>query len=382
MAKQGQRARHVVVLTSVHEPFDPRIFQRQARSLAAAGYRVTLVAGADSDGGGHGVHVWALPRPRSRLGRPLLWGRMLRVALRLHADCYHFHDPELLPLGLLLRLLTGRPVIYDAHEYYRDEIRTRPWLPAPLRRMAAETVHAVETLVAGRLSAVVAVNEHMAEGFRRRGARAVAVHNYPRLEVFGTIAPLPAQPAPVVGYTGLLTRQRGLETLWWAGRMLRALTADAEIQVTGRVDWSGLPPALPRDGGRWHTEAGVQFRGSVPAAAVPAVVAATTVGWIPFRATPNNEHTIPLKLLEYMAAGRPVVASRLGFMAAIVQEAHCGILVSADDAAAHARALMHLLTHPAEARAMGERGRAAVRARYSWEAEQERLLELYRELSQ
>jgi glycosyltransferase involved in cell wall biosynthesis len=371
----------IAILTSVHEPFDPRIFHKQARTLAAAGYRVTLLAPHAADEVVDGVRVWGVPVPRSRAGRPLVWLRLLSRALRLRADVYHFHDPELLPLGLLLARLTGRPVIYDAHEYYRDEIATRPWIPRPLRRLAAETVHAVETAVARRIAAVVAVNEHMAAGFRARGARAVAVHNFPPLAYFDADTEAERRDAPVGAYVGLLTRDRGLATVWEAGRRLRELAPGAEVRVIGRVDWSEVPASVPRDPARWQAETAVRFRGVIPAREVPAALAETLAGWIPFHRTPNNVHTIPLKLLEYMAAGVAVVASDFGFMAEIVREADCGLLVPEDDPEAHARALARLLTRPEEARAMGARGRQAVQERYSWEAESARLLALYADLT-
>lgn len=373
----------VAILTSVHDPFDPRIFHKQARALADAGYRVTLLAAHPRDEVVDGVRVWGVPAPRTRWGRPLVWARLLARALQLRADLYHFHDPELLPLGLLLAWLTRRPVVYDAHEYYRDEIATRPWIPAPLRRVAAETVHAVETFVARRIAAVVAVNEHMAAGFRERGARrAVAVHNYPPLAYFPPHPEKSEQAALVAAYVGLLTRDRGLATVWEAGHRLRGLVPEAEIRVIGRVDWSGLPKDLPHDPARWEDEAATRFLGVIPPREVPNALAGVAAGWIPFRRTPNNLRTIPLKLLEYMAAGLPVVASDFGFMAAIVRESNCGLLVPPDDSEAHARALAHLLTDPAEARAMGDNGRRAVHARYSWEAESARLLGLYADLTQ
>jgi glycosyltransferase involved in cell wall biosynthesis len=296
----------------------------------------------------------------------------------LRADLYHFHDPELLPLGLVLARLTGRPVVYDAHEYYRDEIATRPWIPRPLRRIAAETVHAVESLVARRIAAVVAVNEHMAAGFRARGARAVAVHNYPSLAAYPDAPPLPDEP--VAAYVGLLTRDRGLEVAWRAGGLLKRLVSSARVEITGRIDWSEAGGDVPRVAARWEQEAGARLVGVVPAGEIPATLARVSAGWIPFQATPNNRRTIPLKLLEYMAAGRPVVASDIGFMAAIVRDAGCGLLVPPADAEAHARALAFLLTHPDEARAMGGRGRRAIEERYSWEAESSRLLGLYADL--
>lgn len=371
----------VVILTSVHQPFDPRIFHKQARALAAAGYRVTLLAPHDRDERRAGVRVRGLPWPRSRAGRPLLWLRLLGRALRLRADVYHLHDPELLPLGLLLAALTGRPVVYDAHEYYRDEIATRRWLPRLLRRPAAEAVHVLETLAARYLAAVVAVNEHMAAGFRARGARrVVAVHNYPPLALFPR-RPRAERPAPIAVYTGLLTRERGLEIVWRAGRRLRALLPSAEVRVVGRVDWAGVDPAVPRAPERWREEAATRLCGTVPAEAVADVLAGAAVGWIPFQPTPNNARALPLKLLEYMAAGLPVVASDVGVLAAIVRREGCGLVVPPDDPEAHARALARLLIDADEARRLGGRGRRAVAARYTWEAEAKRLLELYAELA-
>ena len=381
MESKPARRPLVVILTSVHDPFDPRIFHKQARTLASAGYRVILLAPYHGRTTVDGVDVYGVPAPKSRAGRPLVWLRLLRRALRLRADVYHFHDPELLPLGLLLARLTGQPVVYDAHEYYREELAARGWIPRPLRRPSAELVYAIETFVARRIAAVVAVNEHMAAAFRARGARTVTVRNYPPLSHFNRTIGDGSSPDLAVAYVGALTPVRGLATVWEAGRRLRELLPGAEVRLIGRMDWSGASASLTRDAARWQAESGVRLLGVVPAHEVPAALARVAAGWIPFRRTPNNARSIPLKLLEYMAAGLPVVASDFGYMAGIVREAACGLLVQDDDPEAHARALAHLLTQPHEARAMGERGRRAVRARYSWEAESERLLRLYAELT-
>ncbi len=370
----------VCILTSVHDPFDPRIFHKQARTLATAGYSVLLLAPSSVCATVDGVRVVGLPPPRSRWGRPRLWWRLLRAARRTRADIYHFHDPELLPLGLLLARLTGRPVVYDAHEYYREELLTRPWIPRRLRRIAAEAVHRMESLAARRLAAVVTVNEHMAAGFRSRGARrAVAIHNYPSLAYF----PAPVthhDPSPVVVYAGLLNEERGLSTVWHATRALRLSLPDALVRIIGRVDFSAAPAAVSRESSTWEQQTAARLQGVIPATEVPAALAAAAAGWIPFRPTPNNTRAVPLKLLEYMAAGLPVVASDAGVMAAIVRAAGCGLLVPADDPQAHAAALARLLRNPDEARAMGIAGRRAVETRYTWEAEAGRLRSLYRDL--
>src|SRR5438046_483419 len=96
--------RKVAQLSSVHIWNDPRIFLKQARSLAKAGYNVTLVAQKSHDEVVDGVRCVALPAPRNRVERMLLlpW-RILKHARR--ADICHFHDPELIPAGIILKLL-------------------------------------------------------------------------------------------------------------------------------------------------------------------------------------------------------------------------------------------------------------------------------------
>jgi glycosyltransferase involved in cell wall biosynthesis len=81
-----------------------------------------------------------------------------------------------------------------------------------------------------------------------------------------------------------------------------------------------------------------------------------------------------------MAAALPVIASREGESAAFVNEAKCGILVDPSNTQEIADAIAWLLTHPAEAEAMGKRGQQLVFGKYNWENEKEVLLNLYEQV--
>jgi len=371
--------RRVGILTSVHPALDTRVFHKQARILAAAGYHVTLIAQHDRDACADGVRIRALPAATPRWRRPLLWWRILLDALRLRADVYHIHDPELLPLALLLQRLTQRPVVYDVHEYYADEVRTRQWIPAPLGGPAAWLTGRMEQAAARRLGAVVTVNEHMNRRFLRVQPRSIAIYNYPPAEYFPP--PLDGARDQSIIYAGVMTRDRGLETIFRAGQLLKQRFPAMRIDVAGIVDWSGVATGIPRDTEVWSREAGVHFLGLIPQPELPALLSRATAGWIPFLPTPNNVRSTPNKLLEYMAAALPVVASDFGYMRSIVSDAGCGRLATAGDPASHAEKLGLLLERPDEARAMGERGRAAVLRRYTWAGEGEKLVRLYDELT-
>ena len=81
---------------------DTRIYFKQARALAAAGHEVVLVARAGGDI--CDLRYVPLPVPESRRGRFRTCVRVFFEALRLRCDAYHIHDPELLPVGVLLRV--------------------------------------------------------------------------------------------------------------------------------------------------------------------------------------------------------------------------------------------------------------------------------------
>jgi glycosyltransferase involved in cell wall biosynthesis len=108
----------------------------------------------------------------------------------------------------------------------------------------------------------------------------------------------------------------------------------------------------------------VIFGPSVPQADVPALLNACDAGVATLAATPLTRGSLPVKVFEQLACALPVVLSGAGECEEILRSAGVGLTVPPGDAAALARALRALADDPAGARAMGEKGRAHVEARY------------------
>ena len=80
--------------------------------------------------------------------------QVYKAALAENADIYHFHDPELIPAGIMLKL-KGKKVIYDVHEDYPQHMLSKIWIPSPFRRMASWFVWQMEKFVARSIDAIV-----------------------------------------------------------------------------------------------------------------------------------------------------------------------------------------------------------------------------------
>jgi glycosyltransferase involved in cell wall biosynthesis len=368
---RGVRVCH---LTSVHPAYDTRIFEKECQSLARAGYDVHLVAPAAASAVGRGVTLWAVPRARNRISRALVTtARVLACGWRLRARVYHFHDPELIPVGVTLRIL-GKRVIYDVHEELPADILDKQYLPRWIRALLARVVDVGERSAARAFSAVVAATPAIARRFP--AARRVIVQNFPLPSEFGSIdgAPYASRP-PLVAYVGLINEIRG------GVEMVRAIEQTSaeprpSLVLAGRFDTPALEARLRGLGG-WGR---VDYRGVLPRDAVVRMLAEVRIGLVLFHPRPNHVESQPNKLFEYMAAGLPVVASRFPLWQEIVEGARCGLAVDPLDPDAIAEAIGWLLAHPNEAAAMGERGRTAVRERFNWPWEEATLLACYRDL--
>jgi glycosyltransferase involved in cell wall biosynthesis len=123
---------------------------------------------------------------------------------------------------------------------------------------------------------------------------------------------------------------------------------------------------------QYDLEARVQIPGPIPHEKVFDVLVRSHIGLAVLHPDPNYVDSLPTKLFEYMAAGLPVVASNFPLWKEIVEGNRCGITVDPLDPKAIAQAIEYLLTHPEEARRMGENGRRAVEEKYNWEREKEK----------
>jgi glycosyltransferase involved in cell wall biosynthesis len=372
----------VTHISIVHKPLDTRIFRKQCRALAAAGYEVNLVVGAPPAEQLEGVRMHAISRDFTRPPARHQGGRLLRAAahaFRLRPSIFHLHDPHLIPLGMLLKL-GGARVVYDVHEDYPAHARSK-LVGRPVRgRLKAIMWWLLERVAARTLDGFVCASPALAQPFP--AARTIVVRNLPIHRDFAiaaaqdSVLPYGERPHLVV-YTGYMHEIRGF---WDLVRAMELLSS--ELDCRARLIGAFRPPELLDQARRHPGWARMEMVPWQPPDQIARELLGARIGLILLHPLPNHDDpSRSNKLFEYMAAGIPVVASDLPQWREIVRGVGCGLMVDVRDPAAIAAAIQYLLEHPEEAEAMGERGKAAVWREFNWDGEELRLLSLYARLT-
>ncbi len=368
----------VVHLSVVHPPDEPRIYERECRTLAQAGYDVTYLApGATPGRGDDGVRLAALPRrPRSQRWRDV--AEIVTELRRIRPFVVHVHDPELLVLLPLLRPFVPR-LVADVHEYLPEQVLAKEYIPAAVRpavsRASALALRGLSTWADG----VVVAYPGMLRQIGPRPRLQTVAPNYPRLAEFEGAPPI-AEVADDgrlrLAYIGGLSRMRGCALM--LDVMARLEAGDALLVLGGGFAAPDLErETLARLEGGLRDR--VRFLGRVPRVQVPRYLASVDIVWNPMM--PSVQYALPsveTKVYESAAAGVAVLSSDLPDRDLVVREGF-GIVVP-PTVDGHLEGLRRLMADRAGLRAMGERGRSAARERYSWEAVEGQLVDFYERL--
>ncbi len=364
--------KHVCVMTSVHPADDSRIYEKEIKSLAAAGYRVSFVNPFKDGTDEFGVECIKVDIPfGSRLERIRKAPKIVfEAAVKTGADIFHFHDPELLKVGS--KLTKYGKVIFDSHEDTALQTMSKHWIPKPFRVTAAKLYAKHERKHALKLSAVITATENIRESFEKYGCKNITVvKNYPILKEFTVFD---AAKEKQVCYVGGITKIRGIQ------EMVDAVEdTDIRLALAGSFDTSELEASVKASKGFKN----VDYYGKVGREKVAEILSRSIAGLVVLYPEPNYINSLPIKMFEYMAAGIPIIFSDFDFWKKLAmkdEESVCGIAVDAQNVDQIREAIKFIVDHPEKAEEWGRNGIRLANEVYNWKAEEAKLLELYKSL--
>ena len=360
-------------LTVVHKPEDVRIFQKECFSLSKKGYQVFLIAPCSGEYSRKDVNFIPLQVPGGRLRRVTTAPFITFIkALKVHAKIYHFHDPELILTGFLLKL-SGKKVVYDVHEDYRQQIKTKYWIPRFSRSIISSIFGIIESLASEFFDGIVTATPYIGSKFPT--SKTEVVQNFPIISEFGNPKFRNNESKKGFVYIGSISAIRGLS------EMLRALEKLPENMAYPLLLAGDFQPGeLRKQIRNLEKRNRVEYLGFLSRQEIAELLEKAIAGIVLLHPVPNYIDSYPVKMFEYMAAGIPVIASDFPLWRSIIEDNNCGICVDPLNIDQISETMIWMMEHPDEAKEMGENGRKAVLEKYNWEQESRKLLALYDKL--
>ncbi len=342
-----------------------------ARGLQRAGHTVRVVAPRFLNLEEPRLDLVTYPTVPVRLLRPLsaylamvwtVWRRARRAAPNL---IYARTSRNVLP-ALLARWL-GVPFVYEVNG---DAFGEQGWRRGTLRPLTILAADWINCRLAHRIVAITPGLKAMLE--RRYRVSPEKVCLIPSGTDTTLIRPLDlvecrtALELPPVGavivFLGVLYQHQGLKTLLAAAPEILRHHPGARILIVGD---GPTRPALEAQADALGLTASVAFVGQVPYERVPLYLGAADCCVAPF--TGQRGETSPLKVFDYMAAGRSVVASEIPALRKLIKESGAIVPVPPDDPRVLGTEVAALLSDPQRRELLGEAGRHYVEAHHGWE---------------
>lgn len=356
-------------VSSAHDRTDDRIFLKECISLAEAGYDVSYVVQSEVSEDDQGVHIVAIPKRKSRIKRIFLGPfSAFFTSLKTSASIFHLHDPELLPLAPLYRLL-GKMVIFDSHEDVPRQIYSKTWLgPVWMRKAISGIYSAVEWFMLLFCSKIISVTPEITNRFPAK--KKVLIRNYPILKLVAS-EKNPHDTLRAV-YAGGLSEIRGIREV-----------IQAVNRLEGRIEFWLLGPwssenyrlsCMQEDGWKYTT-----YHGNIRPEEVYSFYSQCDVGIALLFPEKNYLRSLPIKTFEYMASGLPVIMSNFPYWLENFKDG--AIFVDPGNVEQIEAALRKLIDDENYRIHLASEGQASALKNFSWENEARVLIQTYNALT-
>lgn len=387
------QGRQVVMMVVSDLRIDPRV-EREARSLAAAGYVVEVICPQTYDGGNpppkldwgpnvtiHFLHWSAASFMNDRPG--YLADQIYQAAVKFKPLAFHSHDLSTAYAGLAAARVTGANLVVDFHEWFSENVHwdgsVSKWLPYP--EGWKQELQELETRCLTEASATITVCDSIADAMVEElgGSRPIIVRNIPNLDVVPTkiYPPLKAQ---------LGLPETTFVLLWQGGtgptRLIEPIIQ--ALEFAPRCTFVIRGPSLDLFGNDYlelASKHGVKERvileGPVPSRDVTAAARGADAGiWTLPELCRNFTYALPNKLFEYIAAGLPLLAANYPEARRLVTTHDVGLTFDPYDPQSIAAAINRLIDEP-DLRARFQANTSVALTQLNADREWQKLVELY-----
>jgi len=332
------------------------------------------------------IHIKA---PQGQLGLilylPLLYWVIARKVKRQDFDVVHCTHLFLLPVAVIIGKLKRAKVVYDVYE--RHSITMARYFPFP--KLARSIIEWFENQWVKRVDYILTVDSpkgFLEKRYKMNNPSVQVIYNVPPIDDHNKKSRLyPSktvqQSRQTIVYVGGLSEDKGVLMAIEAMKIVIAALPNTQLLLIGTFhDSENEIIELIK---QYRLNDHIKIMKWLPYDDMMEYLKKSQIGIAlhqPHEKFLYVSKGTGRKFFTYMQAALPIVGPEFGEIGQVVREEKCGILVDTTDPEQIAKAIIHLLENPEEARAMGQRGRRAIEEKYNWEIEKKKLLQAYSEL--
>lgn len=363
-------------VTSAHNTDDIRILKKECVSLAGNNEYNVFLVGRGKNWEYKKVKIIGVgASPDNRFERMTKFAKkVIDSAIKLDADIYHLHDPELL---LYLKKLkkTGAKIIFDSHENYYEQIKTKKYLPKVMRYILSNIYAVYQNYICRYLDgAIYPVKDKKGlSPFGNKVKNIEFINNFPNLAEFEDVEGGVDAKGIAICYVGSISEPRGIEPLIEACYIKKV-----KLILAGKFSSDEYRNYLESK----KEYSIVDYRGICDREEIKQIYKESTIG----ASNLLNEgqypfmRNLPTKVYEYMAVGLPFFISDFEFFKEFILEFGCGIVVCPSDPKSIVEAIVKISSDEEYSKKQSQIGKKLIKTEFNWSNEEKKLFSFYKKV--
>lgn len=367
-------------MTSQHHLHDVRIYQKEIKSLLTRYNKIYWIGKKDEQiEYTQGLSLLCVNN------RPGLFYRVVRnfeilvKAIKLNAHVYHFHDPDLIYVGFILKLLFRKKIIYDIHEYFVDIIRHRNYLNKWLGVFLSNLYKYSEKFCLPKFDLLILAEENYFP-FYKKYQNVVIVQNYVKKEnILNQNVRKVIKSTIDLVYLGGISIQRGI---WETIEFLNILNDrfPTNLHIIGPFESLELRNQVIAKVKEYKLTSNFNYYGYIQHEKAIEMIRNFDIGVFLLHPIQNYTTSLPTKLFEFMGNGLSVICSDFPKLVELNKQIGFGLTIDGFSLEKEKSRIFDYLKDENKLRSVRKHNIETVKKKYLWEFEEKKLFDAYDKL--
>lgn len=352
----------VVHISLRHSVDDLRIFHKECKTLSNKGYKVYYMVPTSNINSNGMVTILPLKNYGTEI-KNVTKNYMIAIkkSLQINANIYHFHDPDLIPIGILLKIFRKK-VIYDAHEDHPKNVLKR----GKNKILIASFFYIFEKLASYLFDHIIVATPEISKKYPHN--KTSLLLNVPILSLIDSIPPKDiSKEKYVIIYPGWITEDKGIvEVISAIGNFYNKV----ELLLFGQIG-----KTLDQEDVKIQNNPNVKYFGIVEPEELYGYMKNADAGIITLHPKEAYITSLPVKTFEYMACSLPIIMSNFPYWKSLFKQ--CALFVDPMNQKDISKKIEELISNKSRGKTLGQKGRKLVETKYNWELESKKLIRIY-----